>query len=87
MTTYSGNCTDCVEIGTASAAESLLQRVLFWMKTQGLKASVTKERQHLLEMSDNMLRDIGISREQAQQEAQRVDIPENRLKALGNQAW
>jgi len=79
MTTYSGNCTDCVEIGTATLVESLVQRVQHWVRIQGLKTSVAKERQHLLEMSDSMLRDIGITREQALEEAQRVDLPENRF--------
>ncbi len=79
MSTYSGNCTDCVEIGAAGVLDSLIQRVQYWVRMQGLKAHVAKERQHLLAMSDSMLRDIGITREQAQEEAQRVDIPENRL--------
>ena len=79
MTTYSGNCTDCAEIGTASVVESLVQHVQHWVRMQGLKAHVAKERQHLLEMSDSLLRDIGITREQALEEAQRVDVPETRF--------
>ncbi len=86
MTTYSGNCTDCVEIGTPGMVESLIQRIQHWVRMQGLKASLLKERQQLLEMSDSMLRDIGIIREQAYAEAQCVDVPGNRLKGMEGQA-
>ena len=82
MTTYSGNCTDYVEIGSASISENLVQRVKRWARVQSLKVRMSKERQQLLEMSDSMLRDIGVTRTQAYEEAQRIDIPENRLKTL-----
>ena len=82
MTTYSGNCTDCVEMVASGAVDTFLHRVKRWSKMQALKLSVARERQHLLEMSDSMLNDVGLTRDQAYAESKRVDIPENRLKTL-----
>ena len=79
MTTYSGNCVDS---GTVGVFEGLFQQVQYWLKVQQLKAQVSQERKQLLEMSDAMLSDMGITRTQVKQEAQRLDLPETRLKAL-----
>jgi len=80
MTTYSGNCVDS---GIVGVFEGLFLQLQYWSKVQQLKAQVSKERKQLLEMSDAMLSDMGITRTQVKQEAQRLDLPETRLIALG----
>lgn len=82
MTTYSGSC---VESGTVGVFEGLFQQLQYWLKVQQLKAQVSKERMQLLEMSDAMLCDMGITRTQVKQEAQRQGLPETRLKALNKE--
>jgi len=82
MTTYSGNCVDS---GTIGVFEGLFQQLQYWLKVQQLKAQVSKERKQLLEMSDAMLCDMGMTRTQVEQEAQRIDLPVSRLQALGNE--
>jgi len=79
MTTYSGNCVDS---GTVGVFEGLFQQVQYWLKVQRLKAQVSQERKQLLEMSDAMLSDMGVTRAQVKQEARRLDLPETRLNAL-----
>jgi uncharacterized protein YjiS (DUF1127 family) len=49
-----------------------------WVKNQQFKFRVALERRQLLEMSDEMLKDIGISRAQAEAEALRSDLPTSR---------
>jgi uncharacterized protein YjiS (DUF1127 family) len=50
-----------------------------WVKNQQFKFRVALERRQLLEMSDEMLKDIGISRAQAEAEALRSDLPSSRI--------
>jgi uncharacterized protein YjiS (DUF1127 family) len=52
------------------------------MKKQLLKARIQQERRQLLSMSEAMLKDPGISRADAEQEAQSTDLPAARLKTL-----
>jgi uncharacterized protein YjiS (DUF1127 family) len=56
----------------------LIQIFRQWMKNQQFKFRVAMERRQLLEMSDEMLKDIGISRAQAEAEALRSDLPTSR---------
>jgi uncharacterized protein YjiS (DUF1127 family) len=49
------------------------------MKNQLLKIRIHQERRQLLSMSEAMLKDLGISRAAAEQEARRTDLPSNRL--------
>jgi uncharacterized protein YjiS (DUF1127 family) len=49
------------------------------MNNQLLKIRIQHERRQLLSMSETMLKDLGISRATAEQEAQRTDIPASRL--------
>jgi len=49
------------------------------MNNQLLKVRIHHERRQLLSMSEAMLKDLGISRATAEQEAQRTDIPASRL--------
>tara|TARA_R110002096_G_scaffold389936_1_gene584379 strand:- start:305 stop:547 length:243 start_codon:yes stop_codon:yes gene_type:complete len=57
----------------------LYQRLQQWSKLQLLKARIRRERRQLQEMPAAMLRDMGITPEQAQAEAKRSDIPVFRL--------
>ena len=82
MTTYTGNCSDRIEVSAVGVFEGLYQRLQSWFEVQHLKDQVSKERQQLLEMSDAMLSDMGITRTQAKQEAKRLDLPALRLNAL-----
>ncbi len=81
MTTYARNCSESLVVGVF---ESVYQRFQLWVDAQNLKAQVARERSELLGMSDSMLNDMGISWSEASVEAERLDLPENRLKALGN---
>jgi uncharacterized protein YjiS (DUF1127 family) len=49
------------------------------MKNQLLKIRINQERRQLLSMSEAMLKDLGISRADAEQEARRSDLPTTRL--------
>jgi len=78
MTTYSENCTQSTVVNTSGMLQRLAQLAHHWLNYQLLKARLHQERQSLLSMSDGMLKDIGISRAQAEQEAIRDDIPATR---------
>ena len=79
MTTYTQNCTHSSTVSTGGILDSLAQLIRQWMGCQLLKIRIQQERKSLLSMSDEMLRDIGVSRADAEQEAQRMDLPETRL--------
>ena len=83
MTIYTETCNQEIHGISANTLNSLVQRLQRWAKIQQLKYSVHRERQQLLEMSDAMLADLGITRGQAQEEARRVDLPVKRIKVLG----
>lgn len=59
-----------------------LTQLRFWvehtLQTQKLKRSLARERRQLADLSVERLKDIGVSRLQAMQEAQRQDIPHSR---------
>lgn len=78
MSTYSENCTQSTAVNTAGMLQRLAQMTRQWLNHQLLKARIHQERQSLLSMSDEMLKDIGISQAQAEQEASRDDIPVTR---------
>ena len=59
-------------------ANKLLAWVWCYLQTQDFKHAIAKERRQLAGLSEAMLKDIGIDRMQAMQEAQRQDIPESR---------
>jgi uncharacterized protein YjiS (DUF1127 family) len=83
MTTLSRNYSDCIESGSIGTQVGLYQQIRRWFKIIVLKLKVSRERQQLLEMSDAMLADLGITQAQANAEAQRNDLPVERLNALG----
>jgi uncharacterized protein YjiS (DUF1127 family) len=78
MTNYTQNCPESIVASHVGIVDSLAQVVRHWMQEQRLKASIKRERASLLTMSDTMLKDIGIDRAAAEQEALRSDIPVHR---------
>ena len=78
MTNCTQNCSGSIAVTHVGIADSLAYLVRHWMQEQRLKASIKRERSNLLSMSDAMLKDIGIDRIEAQQEALRTDIPAHR---------
>ena len=85
MTIYTETCNQEIHGISVNTLSSLVQRLQRWAKIQQLKYSVHRERQQLLEMSDAMLADLGITRGQAQEEARRVDLPVMRIEVLGRE--
>ena len=60
----------------------LKQILLEWLAVLELKIKLYRERQQLRVMSELMLDDIGISREQADAEASSSKLPAERLHAI-----
>jgi uncharacterized protein YjiS (DUF1127 family) len=79
MTTYSGNCSRSLAGESVGVLDTLLEKFCIWMKNQLLKIRIHQERRQLLSMSEAMLKDLGISRADAEQEAQRTNLPAARL--------
>ncbi len=82
MTTYTENYTQGIVGNLVDALGNFVQRVRHWTRIQQLKIDVKQERQQLLEMSDAMLSDLGITWDQAKEEARRVDLPVARIEIL-----
>jgi len=82
MTTLSTNYSPCIERNSSNVQAGLYLVVRNWFKTLALKEKVNQERRQLLEMTDTMLSDIGITQAQANAEAYRVDLPVERLNIL-----
>jgi uncharacterized protein YjiS (DUF1127 family) len=82
MTTYTENYTQGIVGNFVEALGHLVQRVRHWASIQQLKNDVKQERQQLLEMSDAMLSDLGITWDQAREEARKVDLPAVRIEIL-----
>jgi uncharacterized protein YjiS (DUF1127 family) len=62
--------------------ERLLRQVREWAREESLRRQLRRERRQLLEMDDDTLADLGISRHEAEAEARRNDIPGERLVQL-----
>ncbi len=75
MATHTENCSRSIAGHPAGVLEILTQIFRQWMKNQRIKSQVAQERLQLLEMSDGMLQDIGVSRAQAEAEAMQTDLP------------
>lgn len=75
------NCTRTDARGGANTLDRLLQALRGWSSQQMLRARIRRERLQLLEMSDAMLHDLGITRHDAEAEARRDDVPASRRVA------
>ena len=63
-----------------AARDSLLQALRGFLNNEKLNHQIQQERTALHSMSDAQLKDIGVDRFQAIQEALRSDIPVDRIK-------
>lgn len=63
----------------AEAIDKLQRQVRAWAIREALRYRLKQERQQLAAMSDEMLRDLGISRADAEAEAASREIPAARL--------
>ena len=82
MTTYTEKCSRNSIASSVGALDILIAKISRFARYQLLKTRIKQERRHLAEMSESMLRDLGIDRAAAEQEAQRTDVPTARLKNL-----
>ena len=82
MTNYTENYTQGITGNFVGALGNFVQKVRHWASIQQLKIDVKQERQQLLEMSDAMLSDLGITWDQAREEARKVDLPVVRIEIL-----
>jgi uncharacterized protein YjiS (DUF1127 family) len=82
MTTYTQTCSRSIVGRPAGALEILTLTFRQWMKSQQFKSQVARERRQLLEMPDAMLRDLGISRGEAEAEALQTGLPSDRFNSL-----
>lgn len=73
---------------TRNPERSVFSRIAIYIKdanaTAELKSQIRHERNQLMRLSDEELRDIGLTRNQAEQEASRGfdDVPKHRLNRL-----
>lgn len=79
MTICTENCNQSIQSGLYGISVDLFKRVNQWFQRQEIKNSIRQERKQLLTMSEQLLKDIGITREQALEEASRDDVPATRL--------
>ena len=82
MTTHTENYQAGPAEDHARTLERLLREVREWARRETLRRQIGRERRRLLEMSDRLLADLGISRHQAEAEARRGDIPVERLRLM-----
>ncbi len=82
MTTFE-NCSRTIDESPVRVI-NLKQLITNWFRTQQFKVRLVQERKQLSQMSDEMLRDIGTDRSDADIEANRRDIPASRLQYLSN---
>lgn len=78
MTIYTEHCNENAQNSLYRFTCQLLHSLNQVVVAQRVKASIRKERIQLMEMSDHMLKDLGISREQALAESKREDTPATR---------
>lgn len=87
MTTCTENCAPGVAGGLPRSRPGLLETVRKWLAIQQFKATVRREREQLASCSEATLRDLGITRAEANAEARRRDLPAARLQQLLDQDW
>ena len=83
MTTYTEKCSRSMTTTSAGIFDRLFATASNWIEIQRLKSSLRQERETLANMDESLLKDIGVSPEQAALEARRQDIPAARLPLQG----
>ena len=84
MTTVTKNCNQGIEQNLDDIQHGLYQSLQQWFRTQRLKIEVSNERVQLSLLSDDKLRDLGITRAAADAEALRSDLPAARLNDINS---
>jgi uncharacterized protein YjiS (DUF1127 family) len=80
MTYFNQNCPQTF-VETPVGFTSYLSRIVGqWLQNQRLRSRIRSERRSLMTMSNEMLKDIGIDRTAAVQEAQQKDVPAIRIR-------
>ena len=83
MTTYTEKCSRSMTATSAGIFDTLFATASNWFEIQRLKSKLRHERAALASMDESLLKDIGVSPEQAALEARRQDIPAARLPQQG----
>ncbi len=84
MTIYTEDLTSRRSIFASIITDKLNWQINHWFRIQTIKHNLRQERRQLLTMTDEMLKDMGISHAEAEAEARRKDIPANRLGLLSS---
>jgi uncharacterized protein YjiS (DUF1127 family) len=84
MTTFSKKCTPAIGQNFDDIQNGLFQSLQRWFRVQQLKIEVSNERAQLSLLSDDILRDLGITRASAIAEVLRTDLPAERLQEIKN---
>ena len=79
MNTYIENCSRSLATSPAGVLETLSRSIRCWFEYQQLKRRIAQERRQLLALTDAELKDIGVSRHEAELEAGRRDLPLKRI--------
>ena len=79
MTSYTQKCTPYTTSDSSGRLDQLLDWSRRYIHKQALKQALSKERIQLKMLSPEMLKDIGVDRIKAKQEASRADIPASRM--------
>ena len=82
MTAYTEKCSRSMTLESAGAIQYLLCLFRNWVENQQLRVRLSRERRQLAAMSGHELKDIGLTREQADTEAARRDVPLARMSVL-----
>ncbi|MFT5599513.1 MAG: hypothetical protein ACI9YO_003211 [Gammaproteobacteria bacterium] len=84
MTTFSKKSTPAIGQNFDDMQHGLFQSLQQWFRVQQLKIEVSNERAQLSLLSDDRLRDLGITRASAGAEALKSDLPAERLQDIKN---
>lgn len=82
MTTFTKNCNQGIGQNLDNIQHGLYQTLQQWFRIQQLKIQVSNERAQLSLLSNDRLRDLGITRTAADAEAVRSDLPTARLNNI-----
>jgi uncharacterized protein YjiS (DUF1127 family) len=84
MTICIDNCNKLAGLDLPGTQESVKHIVFRWIAMQALKRQVYLERKQLMEMSEAMLKDMGLTHAEVAAEARRNDLPQERMATLQN---
>jgi uncharacterized protein YjiS (DUF1127 family) len=82
MTTFTKDCTSDIGQNLDIIQHGLYQSLQQWFRIQLLKIKISNERAQLSLLSDDRLRDLGITRAAAAAEALKTDLPAARLNEI-----